>query len=215
MTHKADRSAADLVAGIAGGLASEVICHAVNDHRSSHDIIQRKSFVIEDLIGVALIAHQRRQISGVLRMGHIGWIIVFSGLIKWSGTVAVFMNMHGVEVAGTLDGDIGKSEDLCFDQYSAIGSLIEFDRACQLGLGHIALHPGDGIGLSLVQQIMKGVGWCWLIHGYTSFFVFLLVYAGREYRVHGFSGVHKNARRQDAVHWRKTLIYFKMQTNKI
>lgn len=169
MPHKTDRSAADFIAGIAGRLTFEVVWHAVDDYRSSYDVIQGKSFVIEDLIGVALIAHQRRKISGVLRMGHIGWIIMVSGLIKWSGTVAMFVNMHCIEVAGTLDGNIGKSEDLRFDQDPSVGGLIEFDGSCQLGLGHIALHPGNGIKLSLAQQVMKGVGWCWLIHGYTSF----------------------------------------------
>ena len=131
----------------------KIIRHLVNHDRTSNDFIQTEPFVIEHLVGISLIAHQWRQISCMLWVRHAGGIVVIAGLIKRSLAVAGFMDMESVEVTGALYIDIGKAKDFSFDQDAAVRGLVEFDRAGNLRLRSVALNPGDGIWLCLIQKI--------------------------------------------------------------
>ena len=166
--YRLDDSASDLFTGVAGRLTGKIICHTVNDHRSSEDGIDEEPFVIKHLICIALIAQKRGKVSGMLRMGHVVGIVMISGLVKRYAAVPVFMNMHTVEIAGTLYMDIGKPEDFGCYQDSAVRGLIKFYRSCKLGLGSIPLDPCDSGRRRMGQEILKMRSRCRLIHGYLT-----------------------------------------------
>lgn len=166
--YRLDDSASDLFTGVAGRLTGKIICHTVNDHRSSEDGIDEEPFVIKHLICIALIAQKRGKVSGMLRMGHVVGIVMISGLVKRYAAVPVFMNMHTVEIAGTLYMDIGKPEDFGFYKDSAVRGLIKFYRSCKLGLGSIPLDPCDSGRRRMGQEILKMRSRCRLIHGYLT-----------------------------------------------
>lgn len=166
--YRLDDSASDLFTGVAGRLTGKIICHTVNDYGSSENGIDEEPFVIKHLICIALIAQKRGKVSGMLRMGHVVGIVMISGLVKRYGTVPVFMNMHTIEIAGTLYMDIGKPEDFGFHQDSAVRGLIKFYRSCKLGLGSIPLDPCDSGRRRMGQEILKMRSRCRLIHGYLT-----------------------------------------------
>ncbi len=130
--HRFNDSASDFFSGITGRLTGKVIRHTVYDDGSPDNIINREALVIEYLIGISLIAQKGRQVARMLGMGHMSGVIMVSGLSERFGAVPVFMDMHAVETAGAGSTDIGKAEDLSFNQDSAIRGLIELYRAGKL-----------------------------------------------------------------------------------
>jgi len=126
--------ASDFASGIAGRLTGKVIGHAVDDNRSPDDVLYKETFIIKDLIGVALIAQKRRKISGMLGMRSVPGIVMIAGLIKRRRAVSIFMDMNAVKITGALCADVGESKDFGFYENAPIGSLIKFYRACELGL---------------------------------------------------------------------------------
>lgn len=127
-----DDAASDLVAGIAGRLAGKIIGHVMNHYRTSQDGVYQETFVIKDLIGVTLITEKGRKISRMSGMGHVAGIVVISGLIKRSGAVSVFVDVHAVEITGSLYMDIGKPEDFGFHKNPAVRGPVKFHGACKL-----------------------------------------------------------------------------------
>jgi hypothetical protein len=129
-----NHSASDFVSGIAGRLTGKIIGHTVDDNRSSDNVLYRETFIIKDLIGVALIAQKRRKISGMLGMRPVPGIVMISGLIKRRRAVPIFMDMNAVKITGALCADVGKSKDFGFYENASVRCLIKFYGACELGL---------------------------------------------------------------------------------
>lgn len=132
--YRLNDAASDLIAGIAGRLAGKIVSHAVDHHRTSQNGVYKEALVIKYLVCISLIAQKGRKIPCMLGMRHAVRIVVISGLIKRSGAVSVFVNVHAVEIAGSLYMDIGKPEDLGFHKDSAIRGSVKFHRACKLRL---------------------------------------------------------------------------------
>lgn len=166
--HCLNDTASDLVSGIAGRLTGKIISHTVNHHRTSQNGVYKETFVIKYLIRITLIAQKGRKIPCVPGMRHAGRIVVVSGLIKRSGAVSVFVNVHAVEITGSLHMDIGKSENLGFHKDSSIGSSIKFYGTCKLRLRSVSLDPCNSGRSGMGQKILKMRSGSRLIHECTS-----------------------------------------------
>lgn len=141
--------AADLNTRIAGGLCREVICGGMDDEGTAEDIGKLEPFGVEYGIGIAVIAQKRRQISRMLRVGQMIWVIVIAGLIKRQGAVTVFMDMQGIELTAILHGLIGKPVNFHFDQDAAEGNRIEVRDTLKDRMIRIAGQPGIGCGIGI------------------------------------------------------------------
>lgn len=156
-------AAAYFIACISGGLGGEIIGLFVNDHGFANDVRQGKSLVVEDAESIALIAKKRRQIPRVIGMGGISGIIVQSCVAEMIAAVAGFMYVHGIEIAGTGDIDVGKAEDFRFHQDTAVDGMIEFDRAARAGAFRITVDPGNRAGVVLYQESRESCFGCHFI----------------------------------------------------
>ena len=101
----------------------------MDDYGTSHNILNGKALVVKGGPGIALIAEERYQISGMVGMGSGGGIIVISRAGEAMGAVSCIVDMHGVEIAGAGRGYVGEAEYLRFHQNAAVGSIVKFDQA--------------------------------------------------------------------------------------
>lgn len=122
-------SAADLFAGVAGGLGGEVIPLGMNDDGFSYDILDCKAFVVKGRPGIALVSEQGNHVAGVLRMDGVGRIEMTAGFFERAGAVSVLVDMHSVEIGRILRGNIGKAEYFRFYENSFVGCAVKLDES--------------------------------------------------------------------------------------
>lgn len=130
------------------------------DDGSSDDFLNRKSFIIEDAVGIPLIAQKRRHVAGVIRMLCVLGVVVHAGMVKGVVAIPCFVYVHGIEAAGTGKVDIRKIENLGFYQYAAIGGMIKFDQTIKLGIIFIAVDPGDCTRMIVEKKLLEGSCGC-------------------------------------------------------
>ena len=163
----------DLSSGIARWLCMKIIRHLMDDHRASHNLINGKAPIKEGHPGIALIAQERRHITGMIWMFlHVG-IVVIAGMGKILGAVAYFMDVKPIEIRRKRCGDIRKTKNLRLHQYTAVGSIVKLDQAADLRRGrrrgarwlhragthgvagewsvHVSTDPGHGAGTIVLQ----------------------------------------------------------------
>ena len=144
-TALSDDTAADFFAGIAGGLCGKIVGVRMDDHRAPEDVRNFKGFIVKDGVGVALVPHQRRHVTGVHGVGCPGRVIVSAGLVKWQTAVTVFVDMKSVKIYGTWGGDVRETENFGFHQNTAVAGRIKFYGTGQPGMRLVPADPGDGI----------------------------------------------------------------------
>ena len=81
---------------------------------------------------------RERQITCMLRMRQIVGVIVIAGFVKGKRTVAIFMDVQGIELAVWRYILMRKSVDFHFYQNAAKGSRIEVSDTLQTGVICIA-----------------------------------------------------------------------------
>lgn len=122
-----DYAAANLIAGIAGWLSVEIVWILVDDNGTAQDLRDGEPFVIERKPGISLVGQKRRHVTGMLRVEHVGGVIVHSGVWKaFACAVAEFMNMHRIIFGRAVCDHVREPEDFCFHQDTAVGSFVEF-----------------------------------------------------------------------------------------
>ncbi len=82
-------------------------------------------------------------------------IKVPAGQSKLVGAVAVFMDMHGIEVGGARDNYIWQTENLCRNKNAAVRCVIEFYQAAELRRRGTSGYPGSGLGAICGQELEK------------------------------------------------------------
>ena len=125
------------------------------NYRSAYNVIYGKALVVKCRPGIALIAKEGRHISGMVRMRGISRIVMTSDFAEIIGTVAIFMNVKGIEVAGAWRNNIRQSKYFCFYQYAAISALIKFYKAAEPGVGSISPDPGRCLRALIGQELCK------------------------------------------------------------
>lgn len=125
------------------------------DDGSSYNFLNAVSLVIENTIGISLIAQKRRHIAGMVRMCCVSRVIVHSCVAEIIAAVSGFVYVHGVEAAGTGEVDIGKPEDFRLHQHAAVGGVVKSDSAAQFGILCIAFDPCDSSGMILQEKVCE------------------------------------------------------------
>ncbi len=121
--------AADLFAGVAGGLSGEVIPPGMNDDGFSYNILDCKAFVVKGRPDIALVSEQGNHVAGMFRMDGVGRIEMTAGFFERAGAVSVLVDMHSVEIGRILRGNIGKSEYFRFYEDSFVGGAVKLDES--------------------------------------------------------------------------------------
>ena len=138
----------------------------MDDDGTIQDIFNAEAFVIESGPGISLICEQRYQVSCVLRVHGHGWIIMVSGIHEIVGTVTKLVDVHSIEVGRSSGSDIGKSKNFCFNQYTAIRGVVEFDQSADGRGCSTSADPCHGAWLILRKQMDKSHtrGWLLCVH---------------------------------------------------
>lgn len=150
LSGRQDSAAGDLIPGISSRLGAEIIRHGMDDHRAADQISGMETFIIEGTPGIALISQKGDQITGVAGMELHSGIIMFSSPGKIMGAVAGLMDVHGIIIGRAGHVGIGKAKDFRFNQCSAVGRVIEFYQAADLGSLTASADPGCGLGVVLL-----------------------------------------------------------------
>lgn len=129
-----DNAAADLHAGVTGGLCGKIIGRIVNDQRAADDFRQFDPVGIEDAVSIAFAAEKRRQIAGMIGVRQSAGIVMGPGLIKRKGAVTCFVDMQAVELTVGRNVFVGQPVNFYFDQYAAFRNLIKIRRSMQRGV---------------------------------------------------------------------------------
>ena len=119
-TDRLDFAAGDLFSGAAGGLGSEVVWTAVDDHRAPDDVPDAETVGIHGQIGPAVTGEQGRKVAAVVGVGAAAQIEVAAGIGK-AGTGApgpiVAVKAEDGRGAGPLP--LGEAGDVGGHQYAA------------------------------------------------------------------------------------------------
>ena len=76
----------------------EVVLHPVDDHGSAQNFGDDKTFIVKRDPGISLVGKQGEQVSGVLGVLCLSWVKVASCILEICAAIAVFMDVHGVEL---------------------------------------------------------------------------------------------------------------------
>ena len=83
----------------------------------------------------------------MIRMLRILRVVVHTGMIESIAAVPGFVYVHSIEITSAGKPLIGKAENLCFYQDTAVGRVIKFDHAAQVGILCVSFDPRSRIGL--------------------------------------------------------------------
>ena len=92
-----DHSTSDFGTRVSGGLCGEIICLGMNDDGTANDILQLKTSVKESAPGITGIAEERQKVALMVWVRLHRGVIMIAGLCEVIGTVAVLVDVHGVE----------------------------------------------------------------------------------------------------------------------
>ena len=140
--------AGDFGPRVARGLGVKVVRAAMDDHRAPDHVLKAKPVGEHRQIGLAAAGQQRRQISGMIRVGQTGGIVMAErDREAIPGTTDSFVDVQGEKPAGIVPGQPG---NMGGDQ-NALGHLAELDCARQGGRGGRAVKP-----------VASGLLWLWI-----------------------------------------------------
>lgn len=158
-----DHPAGNHFPGIAGGLAGEIIGVPVDNDGSSDDILDLDPVVIKCSPGITMAGKQRRQVSGMIRMGTARWIKVAACVSKIIRTVAVFMDMETEKTGITAGFRRRKIENLRLYNGAPVhgafpmGRSIEFYESSDIGIIFAAGDRGYCPQTAAGQKIQKDI----------------------------------------------------------
>ncbi len=147
-----DHSAGQPFTGGAGGLCAVVIGALVNDDGMTDDVGDSKTVRVKTHQSPAVVGKQHRKIAGVIAMGLVGGIPMFSGRLKRIRRIAdraypIFMNVKAVGTDGWLIGfgrpELWQSRQIHRHEH-AIGDVLEKNQAMNIGPQRTPLDFGDG-----------------------------------------------------------------------
>lgn len=98
----------------------------------------------------------------MLRMHHVGGIVVTACMLKIVGTVAMLMDMKAEKYGFSWRGNVWEAEHLCFHERTAIRCVIKFDKSADSWMVSISTYPGHGPRLVLRELVYKSKSGSWL-----------------------------------------------------
>ncbi len=140
-----DYTTSYLFAAIARGLCLKIVALVVDNQRPADDLVGAEASGIDGTPGRSCHGKKRRQISGMVRVWPMGWIVMTAGgteQILWrSAAPATLVNVKTKETACALGVLIRESFHLGYHDGS-IRYIIEISHTVKFGEGRSAMDFG-------------------------------------------------------------------------
>lgn len=155
LLYREDAAAGDPAAAVSGGLAAVVIRAAVQDDGAVHDLAGPEASGVIERVDAPAAGEHDGQISGVVRVGALGGVIVSSGAVEGEvssgAAVAQVVDVHGKEA---VPGQSGQP-----DQQKGTRLIgIKQNFALEIWIGAVSLDQGLSGWSALQQDAGKAAG---------------------------------------------------------